>query len=44
MNYQEAIEYIRKEANKQSINSDGQDAYIITISAMQELRMFKCIM
>lgn len=38
MDYQEAIEYMRKESHKQNINSEGQDAYIIAISAMQELQ------
>lgn len=41
MDYQEAIEYMRKESNNQSINSEGQDAYIIVISAMQELQEYK---
>lgn len=41
MDYQEAIEYMRKESNNQYINSEGQDAYIIAISAMQELQEYK---
>lgn len=41
MDYQEAIEYMRKEAHRQTVNSEGQDAYIIAISAMQELQEYK---
>lgn len=41
MNYQEAIEYMRKESRKQCVNSEGQDAYIIAISALQELQEYK---
>lgn len=41
MDYQEAIEYMRKELHKQCVNSEGQDAYIIAISAMKELREYK---
>lgn len=41
MNYQEAIEYMRKEAHRQTVNSEGQDAYIIAISAMLELQEYK---
>lgn len=38
MDYQEAIEYMRKELHKQCVNSEGQDAYIIAISAMKEIQ------
>ena len=38
MDYQKAIEYMRKESHNQCVNSEGQDAYIIAISAMQELQ------
>lgn len=41
MDYQEAIEYMRKESHRQCVNSEGQDAYIIAISAMQELQEYK---
>ena len=41
MDYQEAIEYMRKESHNQRVNSEGQDAYIIAISAMQELQEYK---
>ena len=41
MDYQEAIEYMRKELHKQCVNSEGQDAYIIAISAMKELQEYK---
>ena len=41
MDYQEAIEYMRKEAHRQTVNSEGQDAYIIAISAMLELQEYK---
>lgn len=41
MDYQEAIEYMRKESHNQCVNSEGQDAYIIAISAMQELQEYK---
>ena len=41
MDYQEAIEYMRKELHKQCVNSEGQDDYIIAISAMKELREYK---
>ena len=41
MDYQEAIEYMRKELHKQCVNSEGQDAYIIAISAMLELQEYK---
>lgn len=40
MDYQEAIEYMRKESHNQCVNSEGQDAYIIAISAMQELHEY----
>lgn len=41
MDYQEAIEYMRKESHRQTVNSEGQDAYIIAISAMQELQEYR---
>ena len=41
MDYQEAIEYMRKEVHRQTVNSEGQDAYIIAISAMLELQEYK---
>lgn len=41
MDYQEVIEYMRKESHKQIVNSEGQDAYIIAISAIQELQEYK---
>lgn len=41
MDYQEAFEYMRKEAHRQTVNSEGQDAYIIAISAMLELQEYK---
>ena len=41
MDYQEAIEYMRKESHNQCVNSEGQDAYIIAVSAMQELQEYK---
>ena len=41
MNYQKAIEYMRKESHRQTVNSEGQDAYIIAISAMNELQQYK---
>lgn len=41
MTYSEAIEYIRKESHEQPINSDGQDAYIIAIYAMQKLNEYE---
>lgn len=43
MDFQEAIEYMRKESHKQCVNSEEQDAYIITISAMQKLQEYKKI-